>query len=100
MSRLIWSAPAVADLGRLYHFLAKSDVDAARKAISAIRSGTNILTDHPQIGRSALDWRGGYREWPIRYGAAGYVILYRLVDNDIVVLAIRHMREAGFRRND
>ena len=100
MPRLIWTAPAAADLDRCYRLLAKDNVDAARRAIAAVRSGANILTDHPQIGRPALDWPGGYREWPIRYGAAGYVMLYRPFEDDVVILALRHMREAGFRRND
>lgn len=37
-----------------------------------------------------------YREWPIDFGSAGYVILYRLDGEAVVVLAIRHQKEAGY----
>jgi len=37
-----------------------------------------------------------FREWPIGFGDSGYLALYRLDGDDVVILAIRHMRESGY----
>ncbi len=46
MPRMIWSPEALADVQRLYRFLAKKNPDAARRAASAIRDGMPILALH------------------------------------------------------
>lgn len=37
-----------------------------------------------------------FREWPIEFGSGGYVALYRFDGKDVVILAVRHSREAGY----
>ncbi len=37
-----------------------------------------------------------FREWIIDFGDSGYVARYRLDADAIVVLAVRHQKEAGF----
>ncbi len=95
MPRLIWSPEAIADVQRLYRFLAQKNPDAARRAISAIRSGMNILADHPDAGRPAGNMDPDFREWPISFGASGYVALYRVDGIVAIVLAVRHQSDAG-----
>lgn len=51
MPRLIWSPPALADVQRLYRFLALKDEDAARRAIKTLRAGVKILAHQPEAGR-------------------------------------------------
>jgi len=87
---------ALADLERLFEFLAQRDPDTAGQAGAHIIDATAILARHPMIGRPV---EGGLRELVIGHGRAGYVALYRFVpsDNRVDVLAIRHQREAGFR---
>ena len=51
MPRLIWTPPALADVQRLFHFLASKDKDAARRAITAIRAGVEVLAQQPHLGR-------------------------------------------------
>ncbi len=96
MSRLIWSPAALLDVQRLYRFLAPKNTDAARRTAQAIRSAVGILRDHPRMGRPAEDMNPEFREWVIEFGRDGYVVLYRLDDEDVVLLAIRHGREAGY----
>ena len=55
MPHLIWTPPALADVQRLYRFLAPKDEASARRAIRAIRSGVKILTNQPQAGRPIED---------------------------------------------
>lgn len=37
-----------------------------------------------------------YREWVIDFGNSGYVALYRVDEETITLLAVRHQRELGF----
>ncbi len=96
MPHIIWTRPASADLERLYIFLCNKDASAARKAMGTIQTSLQILIDNPRIGRNAAFPPDGKREWPIRFGSAGYVVLYRIRADEIVFLRVRHMKEAGF----
>ena len=96
MPRLIWSPEALADVQRLYRFLASKNPDAARRAASAIRDGMQIVADHPGVGRPVDDMDPEYRNWPISFGASGYVALYRLDRDTGVVVAVRHQKEVGY----
>ena len=70
--------------------------DAARRAIAVIRQGVRLLRDHPEVGRPAETMPLGFREWPIGFGAYGYLALYRLDGSNVVILAVRHGRELGY----
>ncbi len=96
MPRLIWSEPALRDVHRLYRFLAGKSTDAATRAVKAIRSGVRMLAQHPEIGRPAEDMEPEYREWLIDFGDSGYVALYRYDGETVLIVAVRHQREAGY----
>lgn len=96
MPRLIWSPPALADVQRLYRFLARQDVNTARRAIKAIRVGVKILAHQPEAGRPVEDMDSVFREWPINFGSSGYIALYRLSDDAVTILAVRHQKEVGY----
>ena len=96
MPRLIWTPQALADVQRLYRFLASKNIDAARRAVQAIRQGVKVLTLQPGVGRPIDDLPVEFREWLIDFGDSGYVARYRLDTDVIVVLAVRHQKEAGF----
>ncbi len=93
MPRLIWAAPALRDVARLHDFLAAKNPQAARRAAATIRTAVKLLAAHPHVGRAMAEMP---REWPISFGASGYVALYRLSDTEIVILAVRHSREMGY----
>lgn len=93
MSRLTYSPRALLDLERLQDFLA--DHDAAIAAVQAIIHGVLVLEQHPLIGRPAEE---GMRELVISRGRTGYVALYDYLApiDSVVILALRHQREAGY----
>ena len=95
MASVRFSERALADLERLFDFLAASDPPLARAAIERISDATRILAQHPLIGRPV---RGALRELVISSGRTGYVALYRLQRglDEVQILAVRHQREAGF----
>lgn len=96
MARLIWTGRALRDLSRLHRFLAPKDPKAARRAISAIRQGVKVLESYPEIGRPIEEMPTEFREWFVPFGNSSYVVLYRRASDAVVLLAIRHSREAGY----
>ena len=96
MASLKWTPQALADVQRLHQFLADKSPEAAIRAVQALRKGVRILADQPRIGHPAEDMDPAYREWLIPFGQSSYVVLYRLDGEDVILLAIRHGREAGF----
>ncbi len=96
MPQLIWSPEALADVQRLYRFLAERNPVSARRAAGAIRDGMQIVADHPDVGRPVDDMDPEFQEWPISFGASGYVVLYRLQQETALVVAVRHQKEVGY----
>jgi len=96
MPQLIWAPAALRDLDRLHRFLVEKNASAAREAIKAVRIHVNTLAEHPGAGRPAEHMAPEFREWIIPFGGSGYIALYRLVGDRVVILAVRHQREAGY----
>jgi plasmid stabilization system protein ParE len=96
MSRLKWSQSALRDVARLHDFLASKSRDAAKRAVKAIRQGVKALGKHPEIGRPVEELPPQFREWVIEFGHGAYVARYHYDGKQIVILAIRHSREAGY----
>jgi plasmid stabilization system protein ParE len=96
MPRLKWSQPALEDIARLHEFLVDKNQDAARRAIKAIRQGVKALGKHPRMGRPVEEMLPEFREWIIEFGSGAYIALYHYDGNEVVILAVRHSREAGY----
>ena len=96
MPRLIWSEPALLDVARLHDFLAPKNRDAAKRAVGAIRQGIKTLGRRPEIGRPVEDMAPEFRELIIEFGRGAYVALYDYDGKRVVILAVRHGREAGY----
>ena len=96
MPRLVWSEPALADVARLHAFLAPKSREAAQRAVKAIRGGVRELGTHPEIGRPVEDMLPEFREWVMEFGQGAYVALYHFDGEQVVILAVRHGREAGY----
>ena len=95
MTRLIFTRNALADIERLVDVLSPTLEVEANKTAGVIAGGLEILLTHPAVGRPV---RNKLRELVISRGATGYVALYRFDANAdlVVVLALRHQREAGY----
>jgi plasmid stabilization system protein ParE len=96
MPRLKWSQPALLDVVRLYEFLAPKSRDAAKRAIRSVRQGVKALGKHPEMGRPVEEMPTEFRELVIEFGHGAYVALYHYDGKEIVILAVRHGREAGY----
>ena len=95
MAEVVYSRHAFFDLERLADFLIRDAPQAAVIAIDVIRDGIEILERHPFVGRPCEE---GLRELLISYGKSGYVALYSYEQRQdvVIVLSIRHQREAGY----
>lgn len=96
MPRLIWTQPALRDVVRLHEFLASKSPDAAKRAVKTIRRGVRELARHPRIGPPVEELLPEFREWVIDFGSGAYVALYHYDGRQVVLLAIRYGREAGY----
>ena len=98
MPSLIWSGQALQDVQRLYRFLSPKSSSAAQKAVRSIQSGVKVLALQSHIGRPVADMDIAFREWMIDFGDSGYVVRYRVSSDQskVILLAVRHQREAGY----
>lgn len=96
MPRLVFAPRALDDLDRLTDFLLAQSPELAVQTAPLIASGLAALRLHPLLGRPT---EHGLRELLISRGRTGYVALYQYdaAADRVLVLAVRHQREAGFR---
>ena len=97
MTRLVFAPRAFEDIDRITDFLLENDPEGALAIGALLRSGIEILDQHPLVGR-LIEHR--FRELVISRGRSGYVALYKYdpIADIVVILAIRHQRESGFDR--
>ena len=81
---------------RLHQFLAPKNPDAARRDVKTIRQAVKALGKHPQMGRPVEELAPEFREWVIEFRQGAYLALYRYDGKQVVILAVRHAREAGY----
>ena len=95
--RVRYTKAAREDLHRLYGFLLEHDLKAARRALDAIGKGIELLREFPFTCRKAAPDNPFLRELVIPFGAAGYIALFEVDNNETVtILALRHQREDDY----
>ena len=95
---------ALADLGRLQGFsidreLASETPDwsTPQRALDAIHEGLRLLSWSPYTCRKAELGNGRSRELIIPFGATGYIVLFEIIGDAVIVGAVRHQREEDYR---
>ena len=96
MAEVIVSKGADADLQRLVKFLSEGEPAAALATYDHLLGALGVLRTYPSIGRPVDDV---LRELVISRGGTGYLALYEYDAraDRVVILALRHQREAGYR---
>jgi plasmid stabilization system protein ParE len=96
---------AIADLQRLEDFAIERELASdipdwttPQRALDAISEGVRLLSWSPYSCRKAELGNGRSRELIVPFGAAGYVVLFEIVGDDVIVGAVRHQREEDYRR--
>jgi plasmid stabilization system protein ParE len=95
---------AVEDLRRLVDFsiereLASQTPDwtTPQRALDAIREGMRLLSWSPFTCRRAELGNGRSRELIVPFGGKGYIVLFEVVGDNVIVGAVRHQREEDYR---
>jgi len=95
---------AVEDLQRLENFAIERerasdtpDWAALQHALDAVREGTRLLSWSPYSCRRAELSNGRSRELILPFGGTGYIVLFEIVNDVVVVGAVRHQREEDYR---
>jgi plasmid stabilization system protein ParE len=95
MAQVVYSPNAVSNLARLHQFLDEKNPEAAQRALRTIRDRLTMLSRFPRLG-SVDPEQPDVRELFIPFGAAGYVARYGVAGETVIILAVRHTREAGY----
>jgi hypothetical protein len=96
---------AVADLQRLQDFAIEPELASEipdwttpQRALDAISEGMRLLPWSPYSCRKAELGNGRSRELIVPFGGAGYILLFEIVGDGVVVSAVRHQQEEHYRR--
>jgi toxin ParE1/3/4 len=84
--RIRWTRPALRDLEEIGDFIARDNVGAAAATVSTILDHVDTLSTHPQIGRAGR--MAGTRELVVP--RTPFVVPYRVVGDDVQILAVFH----------
>lgn len=95
MRLVIWQPRALDDVRERVGFLLPKNPTAALRAFAVIEEAVLRLSEFPEIGRPMPEMPLGYRELLVPFSSSGYRILYLATDR-VEILAVRHMREAGY----
>ncbi|MGE3987402.1 type II toxin-antitoxin system RelE/ParE family toxin [Pseudorhodoplanes sp.] len=87
--RLRFTAPAIRHFTSIAEYISRDDPSASLKVGQRIRAACELLTVFPSIGRHGT--RAGTRELSLR--GLPYVIVHRVTEDEIVILAIYHVRQ-------
>ena len=95
MAEVVVSKGADADLERLVIFLTDAEPAAALATYALVLGALEVLQTYPTIGRPVDSI---LRELVVSRGSTGYLALYEYDTQAerVVVLALRHQREAGY----
>lgn len=96
MPHLIFTPTAIADWVRLRDFLKTKNLDAAKRAVSAIESDIEKAAFNLERFRPVHDLPH-YREIIIDFGSSGYMVRFRYEQGgDVVIVRIKHQPENDY----
>jgi len=91
-AELFWLPEAQDDLARLYEFIQPHSADAAARAIVTLIEAAEALCAFPEKGAPWLP-DPDFRELFVPFGARGYVLRYRVLDDRVLIVRVWHTRE-------
>ncbi|KAF0184474.1 MAG: type II toxin-antitoxin system RelE/ParE family toxin [Hyphomonadaceae bacterium] len=89
--RVLLRAAAEQDIRRLVAFVDEKSPAAARRLGAHLRQAFSLLSEQPLVGRPTKDGRA--RLWFARLGRARYVVLYRVLDDVVLITRLWHGKE-------
>lgn len=74
------------------------DWSVVERSIEAIQEGMRVLRWSPATGRPAELGAGSSRQLVVPFGGTGFLVLFDVIADRVVVGAVRHLREDDYRR--
>jgi len=96
MTRVRWDREALAQLKAIFDYIAQDDVDAAAWVRGRIRERAGQLRHFPELG--PVGRIEGTRELVILITKTPYVVVYRVLNTEVRVLAVWRSSESRARR--
>ncbi len=81
-----WTKPALRDLEEIGDFIARDNAMAATNTVASILDQAEALVTHPHLGRAGRI--AGTRELVV--AQTPFVVPYRVVGDDVQILAVFH----------
>ena len=96
MPQVRLSPKDVRDLQRLRLFLQTKNQEAAKRAITAIRTALKTLAISP-LAHMPDDETPNYRIMQIPFGSSGYTVWYHYKTGaDVTIVSIKHQKEGSY----
>jgi plasmid stabilization system protein ParE len=90
MFEVIWLPDALTELERQFDFLNEKNPDAASRAVRAILSAAASLAKSPERGPAIPGTT--QRKLRVFFGKYGYLLYYRIEDQQVFILRVHHGR--------
>jgi toxin ParE1/3/4 len=84
--RIHWTRPALADLEAIGDFIARDNPVAAKRLVVSLVASVDALRDHPNLGRPGR--LAETRELVV--AGTPYIVPYRVLGDDVEILAVFH----------
>jgi toxin ParE1/3/4 len=84
MSNCILSPTATRDLNDISSYFAQQNIEAGERVLALFTEKCTRLIGFPNMGKSYQFLRSGIRGIPLE----GYIIFYRVVETDIIILRV------------
>ena len=91
---IIWRASALNDLEAVREFIVQDNPRAAARVLTTIRAAVDRLGQHPSLGRVGRTEGTG----ELIISNAPYIVAYRVVENQVRILAVIHTSRQWPRR--
>ena len=89
---IVWRRAALNDLEAIREFIEQDNPDAAARVYEAIRAAVDPLAAHPNIGRA------GRVEGTRELSSLPYIVVYRVVEEQVRILSVMHTARQWPRR--
>ncbi len=84
--KVVWTRPALRQLGEAREYIAIDNPEAASRQIDLIEKSVSQLAIFPMMGRTGM--RAGTREFPVT--GTPYILVYRIAKSSLQILTVLH----------
>ena len=88
MSRCVFTRRARANLQQIHDYIARNSPSTALRFVDRLEESCLGLADHPYMGPARPEFGSDHRSFVVP--GTRYVIIYRPIDDGVVIIHVRH----------